>query len=255
MGRYQSRAMRLASPVSQVYVPLIVHQICAEGPRLITARRKAYNGIRRSIIFGKFQPGEQLKEEELAAKFKVSRTPVRQAIRQLADEGLVFIGSNKRSYVTDISEAQAEEAFDMLAFLESYAAKLAAQRITDEELEQLQALHQQLGDLAKSNSADDHPYLELNSKFHSLIHEAADNRILSGLLRRVSDLPYAMYLKFKQKTEDSEAVAEHERLLKALCEHDAVAAELHMRLHIEGLRSKYRDICKEAAQNSQQEAE
>lgn len=212
---------------------------------MVTARRRAYNGIRHAIIFGHFPPGQQLKEEELSARFDVSRTPVRQAIRQLADEGLVQVGTNKRSYVTDISHLQAEEAFDLLAYLEGYAARLAAQRITPDELARLRVLHEELRVISSGERDEDYPYLEKNSEFHSIIHEASRNQILLALLKRVSDLPYAMYLKFRKKTEDGDAIGQHERILVALETGDQTAAELHMRVHIESIRNLYRALSAE----------
>ena len=94
-----------------------------------TAKQRAYEKIRKSIFSGTFPPGSHLREEELARVCKASRTPVRQAIRMLASEGLVTIGANKRCYVSNVDETHAEEIFDLLAFLEGYSAGLAAERI------------------------------------------------------------------------------------------------------------------------------
>eukprot|EP01031_Cornospumella_fuschlensis_P015528 gene15528-18984_t len=101
---------------------------------LPTAKLRTYQTIRKAILSGTFPPGSHLREEELSELCETSRTPVRQAIRRLADEGFVTIGANKRSYVADVDEIHAEEIFDFLACLESYLAGLAALRITPEKL-------------------------------------------------------------------------------------------------------------------------
>ena len=122
--------------------------------------------IRNAIFTGKFPPGYQLKEEELAQQLDVSRTPVRQAIRSLADQGLVEIRANRRSYVTDINEVQFEELFDLLSFLESYSAGLAAAKISDEAIARLKELNAGMEETIKTQGQRPVPEIECRIPSH-----------------------------------------------------------------------------------------
>ena len=100
-----------------------------------TAQDRAYETIRNAILSGVFPPGSQLRQEDLADKYEMSRTAVRFAIQALADDGLVEIGDTRRSFVADVTETHAEEIFDIIAVLEPYSAGLAAERATDDQAE------------------------------------------------------------------------------------------------------------------------
>ncbi|MDE0370922.1 MAG: GntR family transcriptional regulator, partial [Rhodospirillales bacterium] len=159
---------------------------------MATAKEIAYELIRNSIFSGKFQPGHQLKEEELAGLLNVSRTPVREALRQLADQGLIEIRANRRSYVADVTEAQFEELMDILSFLESYSARRAARRISKEALDELKRINAEI-----EQAVDDDPqFLQLNSKFHRAIHRAAGSHKLYELIDRIIDFHHNLYFKF-----------------------------------------------------------
>ncbi len=210
---------------------------------MATARQKAYSKIRGAILIGRFPPGSHLKEEDLSRLYAVSRTPVRQALRALAEEGLVTIHANRRSRVADVSERYFEEIFDVLAELESYAAGLAAERMSNEQLAHVRAIQAKLEAAVKSTGDNDQVFLDLNSEFHKAIHVACDNDKVYELILRVVDLPHNLYLKFRGITESHspKALSEHRQIVDALAKRDRAHAALLMRAHIESVRRHYRD--------------
>lgn len=211
-------------------------------PDLPTAKLRTYQTIRKAILNGTFPPGSHLREEELSELCHTSRTPVRQAIRRLADEGLVAIAANKRSYVADVDETHAEEIFDLLAFLESYLAGLAAMRITPERLAELESVLNLQKQLISTHPEDDQRFLELNIQFHRLIHQAGGSPILLEIASRVENFTQSLYLKHGRATENAGSVDQHEQLFDALASGDKTRSELLMRLHIESVRKECREI-------------
>jgi DNA-binding GntR family transcriptional regulator len=209
---------------------------------LPTAKLRTYQTIRKAILSGTFPPGSHLREEELSELCNTSRTPVRQAIRRLADEGLVTIAANKRSYVADVDETHAEEIFDFLAFLESYLAGLAATRITPEKLADLHSVLELQKQLIATHPDDDQRYLELNIQFHRLIHQAGGSPILLEIASRVENFTQSLYLKHGRATENAGLVDQHEQLFDALASGDKIRSELLMRLHVESVRKECREI-------------
>jgi DNA-binding GntR family transcriptional regulator len=207
-----------------------------------TAKQRAYEKIRKSIFSGAFPPGFHLGEEELAEVCKASRTPVRQAIRMLAAEGLVTIGANKRCYVSDVDEAHAEEIFDLLSFLEGYSAGLAAERASDEQVKELREIIDAQRKLVDSRPNDDRAFLELNSRFHRALHGCSGNRTLNDLIARIVDFTQSLYLKLGRSTESKPQVMQHEAIVDAIAKRDRRYAEMMMRVHLESVRREFREL-------------
>jgi len=208
----------------------------------MTAKNRAYTKIRNAIFGGKFPPGHQLKEEDLINYCDVSRTPARQALKMLADEGLVTVMSNRRSYVADVSEAHSEEIYDILAMLESYSAGLAAERITADELQNLHEILGEMETITETSPNDVKRYLELNSKFHKAIHKAGGNATLYEIIQRIVDFPATLYLKIGISTNNEEAIKEHSAIIDALAAGDRDYAALTMKMHTETTRREFRDL-------------
>ena len=197
-----------------------------------TAQDRAYKTIRKSILGGIFPPGYQLRQEDLAERYGLSRTAIRFALQALADDGLVDIRDTRRSFVADVTEAHAEEIYDILSMLESYSAGLAALRATDEDIVELRALLDEMdGELE-----EDLAFLDTNSRFHRKIHDMSGNRALKELIERVVDFPQTLYLKLGTTPESGGANEEHRRLVNAIEKRDRALAELEMRMHIETRR-------------------
>jgi len=209
---------------------------------LATAKQTAYDVIRHGIFSGRFPPGHQIKEEELAAEVGVSRTPIRQAIRTLADEGLLEIRSNRRSYVTQINEDEFEQLFDLLQFLESYNASLATTHISPVEISELKSLNKAM---AKADRAGDNGlFLELNSRFHTLIHDNSPNDKIKDLLNRVIQYPHNLYLNFGQipSWHNKQSIVEHDQIIAALETGDASYVSTRMQAHTESVRVAFRQL-------------
>lgn len=209
---------------------------------MTTAKERAYTRIRNTILSGSFPPGFQLKEEELSEFCGVSRTPVRQAIQRLAAEGLVTIRENRRSYVTDLTEDEFEQAFDVASMLESYSAGLAAERLTEDDLQKLRELEEQMEKLAEGDVRDYRRFLELNMEFHNLIHEASGNRNLFEMIQRVPDIANTILLKTGDMKSMKEAQSDHRNIIAALELRDSKLAELQMKVHIESIRRSMRRL-------------
>ncbi len=209
---------------------------------MATAKERAYTRIRNTILSGAFAPGFQLKEEELSEFCGVSRTPVRQAIQRLASEGLVTIRENRRSYVTDLTQQEFEQAFDVASMLESYSAGLAAERLTDDDLQTLRELEQQMEKLAEGSVGEYRKFLELNMEFHNLIHQASGNRSLFDMIQRVPDIANTILLKSGDMKSMKEAQAGHRNIIAALELRDSKLAELQMKVHIESTRRSMRQM-------------
>ena len=210
-----------------------------------TAQNTAYEKIRKAILAGDFPPGFQLRQEELATKFDMSRTAVRYAIQTLADEGLVEIGDTRRSFVANVSIGYAEESYDILALLEPYSAGLAAEHATDDDVRELWDLIDQMAAVI-DNDDDDIAFLDINSKFHRKIHEMSGNRTLRELIDRVVDFPQTLYLKLGKSTESTGANDDHRRIVAAIERRDKALAAMEMKAHIEYRRRESRDLWRES---------
>lgn len=189
--------------------------------------------VRDMIITGQAEPSTPLRQRELAERFGVSPTPVREALRRLEAEGLVKYDLHRGATVIDGSFAPNEENYWVRAVLEPFAARLAAARITTEELAVLDEVH---AELCKTPATDasintDAVYHDLNRQFHFGIYEAARSPLLLALIRLLWQ-SFPLGPATVQSREDS--LACHEAILEALHKRDADAAELHTRRHILG---------------------
>ena len=217
------------------------------GTGATTAHERAYARIRNAIFTGRLRPGQQLTEEDLAGQLSVSRTPVRQAMRLLADQGLIETRANRRSYVADVNEAQFEEIFDLLSFLEPYSAGLAAGRVGPEEIARLEELNAAMA--ATRAPADNRRFLELNAEFHNLIHEHSASEKVRELLMRVIGFPHNLYLKFGQipDSHNPSSVVEHAQIIAALESGDRAFVEVQMKAHVESVRLAFRRLWRDDA--------
>ena len=184
--------------------------------------------IRELIFMRELTAGEQLRQRDLAQRFQVSQTPVREALRRLESEGLV-IGDNHRGFtVVEADEGSREENFQIRAALESLGASLAAANIDAagvERLEQLNAQVQAVGD-------DDAAYAELNREFHFTLYEYAHSPLLMSLMRL---LWASLHGGPRVRRTHAESVRQHQEILEALRDGDATAAAALTHRHIMGV--------------------
>lgn len=193
-----------------------------------------YQAIRQGIFSRLFQPGERLHVDDLAGKLGVSLTPVRQAIQQLAAEGLVEVRPRNGTFVARLSSQDVEETFEIRCALECLAAEKAVQRITPEELSRLRELLAVLREPV-ANEADRREHERNNSEFHLILLAAAGNR---RLLEMYEGLNSHLKIARIHRVEDNwlsrlpEEQAEHEEIVAALEERNASRLAQALRRHI-----------------------
>lgn len=202
------------------------------------AAEAAYAVIREGILSGEFARGERLREEELAARVGVSRTPVREALRRLDAEGLIDFTPNRGARVTAWSERELEDLYEARALLESYGAKLAAQRATPEELDHLARVADEMQALAEQGPGAADQLTTLNSDFHRSIVRASRNSQLDSMVRGIMDMPL-VYRTFQRYSPRRLRAAQfhHQELVEALRARDGDWAESVMRTHILAART------------------
>lgn len=187
--------------------------------------------LRAQIFAHNLEPGSWLDEQSLAVQFGISRTPMREAIKVLASEGLVTMKPRRGAYVTEVERRDLEQIFAVLALLEGSAAKEAALKATEEQLNQLDNLHLKLEKTAADRDVEQ--FFEINVQFHELLMNIADNRWMNGVindLRKVLKLQRRDSLGRAGRLQN--ALSEHREILKALLKRDGVAAEEAMRKHL-----------------------
>jgi DNA-binding GntR family transcriptional regulator len=178
--------------------------------------------LRTMLIEGQIAPGAKLNERELCEQLRVSRTPLREAIKLLAAEGLVDLLPNRGAVAVRLTEADVVNTFELLSTLEAMSGELAAQRITDEELAELRALHYEM--MACFARRDLSGYYRINARIHAVINEAAKNPLLTSTYRSVNARVQSLRFRTNQnEAKWADAVAEHERMIVALCARDPAA--------------------------------
>lgn len=189
----------------------------------------AYLQLLDEIRQGRLLPGDRLRETDLADRLGVSRTPVREAIRQLEADGLVVHAPRQGATIRRLDYAEVMELYEMRAVLEGTAARLAARAASDLELDELAAINEALG-----RAGDPGEAARLNRQFHNVLLDAAKNRFLKksmlGLQKALLILGPTT-LAVAERAEG--ALDEHRALLAALRARDSAAAEARMRAHIE----------------------
>jgi DNA-binding GntR family transcriptional regulator len=175
-----------------------------------------------------FAGGTLLSENEIAQRLDVSRTPLREALKVLAAEGLVTMKVRRGAYVTEVSEKDLRDVYHLLALLESDAARVVAQNASPEQMAQISALH---ADLEKATHDRDR-FFEINEAFHRLLLELADNRWRDQMvvdLRKVMKLNRHSSL-FKQGRIE-QSMAEHRAIVQALVARQPELAAERMSAH------------------------
>lgn len=169
------------------------------------------NKLQKDIITGKLRPGQKLTEQDLCKEYEVSRTPVREALRQLEADGLVENILNRGSFVIGMTERDFQDMFEMRRAYEVQAVKWAIERITDEEMDKLEETFEFMEFYTMRRDVE--KMLVINAGFHQVIYEASHNRMLRKQLSSFQN-----YLKYK----GSDAVYDDDYLPTVLEEHRAI---------------------------------
>ncbi len=200
--------------------------------------------MRQRIFSRELAPGSWIDELAIAKDYGISRTPLREALKVLATEGLVTMKVRRGAYVTEVSEQDLTEVYHLLSLLESDAAGVVATKATAAQLDQLNALHQQLEATVKPGTAgkiDREKFFEINERFHMALLAIANNRWRDQMvadLRKVMKLNRHHSLFKTGRVQDS--LAEHRAIMAALAARDTAAATLCMKAHFQnGLEAAF----------------
>lgn len=212
-------------------------------------RGRVFHHLREDILSGKYKEGDELKEVAIGEELGVSRTPVREAFRQLELEGLIQIIPNKGAYVTGITEKDVKDIYMIRSLLEGLCARWACEHITVEQMEEMEEniylakFHAQKGHLEQ--------LAELDNRFHDILYEACNSKILEHQLRDFHEY----VLRVRKKTLSNvnrgpKSNEEHEQIMEAIKAKDADRAEKLANMHMinayenmvkSGLREAYVD--------------
>ncbi len=196
---------------------------------------QAATRLRNMLVEGRIAPGAKLNERELAEALHISRTPLREAIKMLASEGLVDLLPNRGAVAVKLTEADVVHSFELLAELEGLAGELAAQRITDAARRELRAKHYEM--LACHARGDLSGYYRLNALIHAGIGQAAANPVLAATYRQVNARVQSLRFRTNQNAAKwQRAMQEHTQMMEALDAREGTALRQILKTHLEHKR-------------------
>ena len=194
---------------------------------------RVYRILKERILDGESKPGERLKERDLVAELGASRTPIREALRQLSSEGLVVTRPRRGIIVADLEPREVNEIFELGVILESFAAKLAAISAQEDDIDRLKSLVD-LMDQALAKGGDDafKHYIQLDRDFHDAISIAARNGRLRAILQQTINLRVLSQAFGRYHAEDyQQSLTQHRTIAAAIEARDPEWAESAMRTH------------------------
>jgi len=197
----------------------------------MSLQKDIYNKIKTGIIYGELSPGEKLSELELANKLNSSRTPIREAFRQLQMEGYITVSPNKGAYVSKLPPEEIEEIYNIVSLLEGYGAELAVPKIDNSELNELKKIQKRLVFFASRNKYQD--YIKENTEFHHLITRISGNK---NLVKINTELRARIY-KYRLISVTipgylEKYASDHEKIINAISKKDSALAGKYMRGHV-----------------------
>jgi len=202
------------------------------GSQYKTMQEIVYESIKDGIIKGVYVPGQRLITADLAAEMGVSRMPVREALQRLdASTGLVTVIPHKGAIVNDFSsEKDIDEVYDLRALLEGMAVRLACNKMTEEDIDELESINNNI--LALEGSTNEEYFQELNQQFHSVIWAAAESPRLVKILQMLYDASRGYrYISLKLPGRLDKIVNEHRDIIEVLRKKQPLLAEEIMRGH------------------------
>ena len=195
-------------------------------------RDVVFNTLRQAILRGELKPGERLMEIQLANKLGVSRTPIREAIRMLEQEGLAVTIPRKGAEVAKMTEKDMEDVLQIREALDELAAKIACEQISEEQLEELVATMHEFEESTKTDNVK--KIAEADVKFHDIIYQSTGNPKLVNMLNNLREQMYRYRLEYiKDKTTHERLVQEHNRIIDAMQLGNVKEAKAAIKLHVE----------------------
>lgn len=198
---------------------------------IMTMKHQIYQILKKEICDGNFPPGQWLQEKELAEKLNVSRSPVREALKQLVDEGLAIEYPNKGVFVKEFTVKDIEEIYEVRILLESYAIKNSVKTITTSNIRELMEILHVLTKQYENN--DLASYIETDTQLHQYIITLGGNSIVSDIYRRIysQSQQFRIYsLTTKRRFDDS--VVEHKNIVENICSGNWKEADRINKIHL-----------------------
>jgi len=207
-----------------------------------TLRERIVDSLKEAIVRGRLRPGERVAEPEVARRFGISRTPVREAFRQLESEGFLTFTPRKGAVVTPITAKDVREFYAVKGLLEGYAARLACPRMTPRDLERLKELNAQMAQAAQAE--DVKGFFELDNQFHQVFHRVSGNSKLMHLIHTlVQHYVHFRIAALSVPGRMNTSVRQHEAIIRAFKKRDADRVERLVRDNAEqGCESLVRKI-------------
>ncbi len=188
-----------------------------------TLRERIADAIRDEIIRGRLKAGERVSEPEVSSRYGISRTPVREAFRQLAAEGFLWLTPRRGARVTHLTEKDVSEFYDLKSVLEGYAARLAVDKLQEKDFQKMEQLNDQMerchqkGDLKK--------IAKIHMDFHNIFLEAAGNEQLCSMIGQLANKFQRFTILLALSGKNPEAVSQHREIIGAFRARDAGHAE------------------------------
>lgn len=200
--------------------------------------------LRRRLIAGHFNPGEKMREEHLASEFEVSRTPVRAAIKKLVSEGLLELVPNSGAFVRQWTENDVEEIFELRLLAEGTAAAWSTRHITDDDIEEMTALNEQIVEASQSNDLKRLDKVQAaNHAFHMAMYETCGSarlRVFGSALLEYPNLMGGFYI--YSEAEVQESIEQHREILRALKSRNAEWARASVTSHLYAALERFRNL-------------
>jgi len=208
--------------------------------------------LREMIVIGDLEPGSKVPEQNLATKFGVSRTPLREALKVLASEGLITLTPNRGATISALTLEDLEEAFPVMGALEALSGELACERISDAGIEEIRRLHVQMIIHYHNNEMPE--YFRCNQEIHNQILAAADNATLTCMYRSLSGrVRRARYVANISKKRWQQAVGEHEEIIEALTARNGAALGEVLKRHLVNKFETVKETIRNAGAGNSQE--
>lgn len=189
-----------------------------------TLREKILEMIRDAILKGTLKPGERVSEPELAERFGISRTPIREAFRQLESEGYLEVIPRKGAVVASLSERDIEEFYAIKIILEGFAAKMAAEKLTAKDIERLETINEKLQKIA--DEGDVKSFFRVHNEFHDVFIKAAGNDKLYEMINQlVMKFKRLRLASLSQPGRMEISVEDHRDMIEAFKNHDGERAD------------------------------
>jgi len=196
-----------------------------------TLHSEIVDHLRELIVSGELAPGQKIPEKALCERFDISRTPLREALKALAAEGMIELLPQRGARVVTITDEELQELFPIIASIEALAGELACEKISDAQIDAIRQMHEDMIEAYRASRSLE--YSRLNRAIHFAIFEAADNASLLALYRnlelRIRNIRHTV----RQAPRDwKEAVSDHEKILQALAARDGSRLGKIMRQHV-----------------------